>query len=281
MPALSLRSWLALAIISQTANAASFGSLQVLSKDLDGGTPGQNWRRVGIQVINNTDSAFDLRKLGLAYTYADTSKHDTSAVWSFVTRTINWSQSSGSISDVAIKIGKYNSGYIAPNSSVRIQFTQGLLPAHGLLELQFGIHRSDWSVVSQLQDPSYLKVSAYTPNQNIPVFSDYTEFVKNALASAAATLGLAPLQSNQQAPVTVDNFEEVGIQVYSRKYRMSTGASLQVVTVDSMGHRFKLDSIRQLDHSLYRSRYGSVSKAFHAQLDTLSRMLKFSGTSCI
>jgi hypothetical protein len=137
-----------------------------------------------------------------------------------------------------------------------------------LIELQFGVHRSDWSVVTQTLDPSYLPVSTFTPNSGIPVGPDYTQFAGSILDQKATSLGLVPVSSSTVQPVSVALFDEQALETFSRKYLAGSGGGFRTVTVDAIGRTLKLDSIRSAEYTLQRSRYGAVSKADRANLDT-------------
>jgi len=148
------------ALFAATISRADF---VVMSKDMNTPNDDQHWRRIGILVANNSDQNVRLDTMEAVYFISDTSSSLESANWYFQSHNENWTYS--------VQGAEYFTSRIDGSSNlkeVHLRFATGsFLPGQGQLEVKFGIHRGDGTVINQSIDPSYLDTNQYTANPRI------------------------------------------------------------------------------------------------------------------
>lgn len=144
--------------------SSAAATLRVETKDMDGTAIGQNWRRLGLLVTNQGSAPVDMSDVTLAYQMARENEPLEGAVWYYSVRTLDWSVQGGNISEVSIDFSEQ-----LDHTNMVVTFGPRELPANGQMEVQLGVHQTDWGNIDETADPSYIGSSAYTENPKVEV----------------------------------------------------------------------------------------------------------------
>lgn len=114
----------------------------------------------------------DLKNIELQYFYTDNDDHlvdpNTTPVWWFNTHSPDWQYNFGTQEDVEILSIPHDPAIGLQNATVFIRFNDGLLyPNGGEANVQFGVHKTDWSNFYETDDPSYIKTMEFVENENV------------------------------------------------------------------------------------------------------------------
>jgi hypothetical protein len=160
---------------------------------------GNYWMHLMIRLTNTSNNMIDLDGIELRYSYTDSKMNqvvlDSTYVYWFNTHSPDWQYDYGSKADVKIWSVVTDSASSPKKGIICIRFYNGkLYPNGGEANVEFGVHKSDWSNFYELDDPSYIHTTTFVQNANVPVqanrytplqLSDmrvYSEFDSNVLA---------------------------------------------------------------------------------------------------
>lgn len=165
-----------LLLIAATSSAAQVQTRDMRSPDDDG-----KWRKIGIQISNPGSDSISLDSAQIQYVLRERTDSLTTTVWYFQDHSSNWSYNVQGVSWILASIQRQDDS----TRILSLRFQPGInLPGGGRLEIQLGVHRSDYSVIDQSRDPSYLPTAVYQNNPNV-VFvlgSAYTAWKDTTIA---------------------------------------------------------------------------------------------------
>lgn len=163
----SIRWFAAMLLILMMFPMISSAELAVQTKDMDGVPVGHNWRRIAVLITNNGDET-DMSSLTVTYILDELSADGlASQNWYYVVHSADWSVQGGTVDEVSISFVEKNDFVY-----VTLNFADRILPANGQAEIQFGVHYTDWQMIDESSDPSYIQSTQYVDNSAVAVETD-------------------------------------------------------------------------------------------------------------
>jgi hypothetical protein len=143
---------------------AGWAGIDVLSKDMAAVGDNGSWRKVGLLARNSGPDSVSLDSASLRYTVRERRDSLAVSVWYFQVHDTTWRYNVQGTDKVAASVAKVDDS----TRQILLTFQKGLkLPASGVLEIQFGAHRPDYSTMDQTRDPSHLATATYALNPNV------------------------------------------------------------------------------------------------------------------
>jgi hypothetical protein len=147
------------------------GVLQVQTRNMATAGDDGKWRKVGILVSNTGPNDVSLDTSKIQYVMHEKTLSLNTPLWYCQIHDTTWQYSvegtnlaipalSQLTDTTVVLIWSFNRGY--------------KIPVNGKMELQFGISRTDYSVIDQTLDPSYVASTTFTSNPIVPFQSDFT-----------------------------------------------------------------------------------------------------------
>jgi hypothetical protein len=126
----------------------------------------KTWRKIGIEISNPGTDSINLDTMKIVYKVKDISTNLLSSIWYFQAHNFDWKYNIQGVSYIFSEISADSESNNI--KKITINFVNGaVLPAGGSLEIQFGIHRKDYSSMDQISDPSYIESYQYVTNSNV------------------------------------------------------------------------------------------------------------------
>ena len=140
------------------------GQVHVQTKDMDSDGNNRQFRKIDIVASNATGSDISLDSVSLKYYFIDTLSDLNLSLWYFQIHDTTWQYSPQGVDLVEPELTSVNDSLIA----LALTFKQGyVLPNNGVMEVQLGINRLDWSVIDQSSDPSYIATTTFADNASV------------------------------------------------------------------------------------------------------------------
>jgi hypothetical protein len=154
---------LALALFVFAIGSQSMASVLIESKSLAPISSNDTWRKIGIKVTNLDTINVPLKDNIIEYYFSDSSGYDGN-IWMLQINNPSWIYHVQGISYATLSIDS-----ISVNKRVaRIKFNDSIsIPSQGVLEVQFGLHRKDYSEISQNLDSSFVNTLVYSNNTKV------------------------------------------------------------------------------------------------------------------
>ena len=142
------------------------GVLQVQSRNM--ANPGDNnqWRKVDILVSNTGPNDVSLDTSKIQYVMHEHTLSLNTPVWYCQIHDTTWQYNVQGTNLAIPALSQPNDTTV----TLTWTFNRGLkIPVNGKMEIQFGISRTDYSVIDQTQDPSYVASTTYIDNPVVPL----------------------------------------------------------------------------------------------------------------
>lgn len=143
---------------------AASSAVQVQTRDMKSAGDDGKWRRIGIQIINSNSTAIPLDSGRVQYAIRERADISVANIWCFLDHDANWQYSVQGVDMALPSFRRTDDSTLV----LDIRFKKGIkLPAFGAMEIQLGIYHTNWSVIDQSKDPSYLPGGTYHNNPNV------------------------------------------------------------------------------------------------------------------
>lgn len=248
---------------------ATPSNFSIRSYDIDNTSVGVNWRRVSIEMVNVSGDEISLGDVLLQYLLTENFDELGYQFFHFNVHSKDWSYSSGSINGLSMKIYDFDSDR-SGNKLAEVSFPELSVPAEGIVELQFGIHRNDWANIDERNDPSYVSSASYVANPGIKIAIENHD-VEDLINSKLATMGYNANALDENV-ISSTNLRELGLTLYTKKY-YNDSVSI-VITVDADGTVYDLEESKLSNRVAEVQRYGILSKKLYEEINSINRLDK-------
>ena len=144
--------------------AVTSSATLVQTRDMKSPGDDGKWRKIGIQISNPGSDSISLDSAQIQYMFRERTDSISTAVWYFQDHNSSWNYNVQGTSWILPSIQRQDDS----TRILHLGFRSGIkLPGGGVLEIQLGVHRPDYSVIDQSRDPSYLPTTAYQTNPNV------------------------------------------------------------------------------------------------------------------